>query len=104
MKYAPFLGGKRMYVPKPIDTEKIILGKDILELSEKLAKNTHEVWAIQRIKDGWKYGEKRDDSKKETPCLVEYEKLPEEEKLYDRETAMETLKVIQKLGYEIKKK
>ena len=35
MKYAPFLGGKRMYVPKPIDTEKIILGKDILELSEK---------------------------------------------------------------------
>ena len=56
MKYAPFLGGKRMYVPKPIDTEKIILGKDILGLSEKLAKNTHEVWAIQRIKDGWKYG------------------------------------------------
>ena len=101
MKYAPFLGGKRMYVPKPIDTEKIILGKDILELSEKLAKNTHEVWAIQRIKDGWKYGEKRDDQLKTHPGIRPYEELTEEEKEYDRNTSLETLKLIIKLGYKI---
>ena len=93
-----------MYKPEPINTDGIVLNPEILELSEILAKNVHDNWAKERIKQGWKYGEKRDDSKKETPCLVEYEKLPEEEKLYDRETAMETLKVIQKLGYEIKKK
>ena len=93
-----------MYKPEPINTEGVKLSSEIIELSEILAKNVHDNWAKERIKQGWKYGEKRDDMKKETPCLVEYEKLPEEEKLYDRETAMETLKVIQKLGYEIKKK
>lgn len=103
MKYAPFLGGKRMYVPKPIDTEKIILGEDILELSEKLAKNTHEVWATQRIKDGWKYGEKRDDQLKTHPGIRPYEELTEEEKEYDRNTSLETLKLIIKLGYKIEK-
>lgn len=92
-----------MYRPEPINTEDVILSSEILELSEVLAKNVHDTWAKERIKQGWKYGEKRDDLKKETPCLIEYEKLPEEEKIYDRETAIETLKVIQKLGYEIKK-
>lgn len=93
-----------MYNPEPINTEGVKLSSEILELSEILAKNVHDNWAKERIKQGWKYGEKRDDMKKETPCLVEYEKLPEDEKIYDRETAIETLKVIQKLGYEIKKK
>ena len=68
-----------MYVPKPIDTEKIILGKDILELCEKLAKNTHKVWAIQRIKHGCKYGERRDDQLKTHPGIRPYEALTEEE-------------------------
>ena len=93
-----------MYNPEPINTEGVKLSSEILELSEILAKNVHDNWAKERIKQGWKYGEKRDDMKKETPCLVEYEELPEKEKIYDRETAIETLKVIQKLGYEIKKK
>lgn len=92
-----------MYNPEPINTEGVKLSSEILELSEILAKNVHDNWAKERIKQGWKYGEKRDDMKKETPCLVEYEKLPEDEKIYDRETAIETLKVIQKLGYEIRK-
>ena len=98
-----FLGGEIMYLPQPIDTEKIILGEDILELSEKLAKNTHEVWAIQRIKDGWKYGEKRDDQLKTHPGIRPYEELTEEEKEYDRNTSLETLKLIIKLGYKIEK-
>lgn len=93
-----------MYKPEPINTEGVKLSSEIIELSEILAKNVHDNWAKERIKQGWKYGEKRDDMKKETPCLVEYEELPEKEKIYDRETAIETLKVIQKLGYEIKKK
>ena len=90
-----------MYIPKPVNTDDIVLGKDILELSEKLAKNTHEVWSAGRIADGWEYGETRDDEKKLHPCLVEYEKLSEEEKEYDRRTALETLKLIVKLGYKI---
>lgn len=92
------------YKPNPIDTNDIILSNEILQLAEELAKNTHEVWAEGRIKEGWTYGNKRDDEMKEHPCLIPYENLSEEEKEYDRRTSMETLKLIQKLGYEIKRK
>lgn len=90
-----------MYTPKPVDTSDIILDKEILELGEILAKNTHEVWALGRIKDGWKYGDERNDELKLHPCLVEYEMLSESEKEYDRNTAFEALKLISKLGYKI---
>ena len=90
-----------MYTPNPIDTTRIQLSDDIKSLSEVLAKNTHEVWASNRIAEGWQYGETRDDARKLHPCLVPYDELPEIEKEYDRNTAMETLKLIQKLGFKI---
>ena len=93
-----------MYTPKPIKTDDIILSEDLLALTEKLAENTHDVWADGRIKDGWTYGEKRDDLKKHHPCLVPYSELPENEKEYDRNTALETLRLILKLGYDVSKK
>ena len=92
-----------MYNPNPIDTSTINLPNDLLELTEKIAENVHEVWSQSRIKDGWKYGEVRNDARKETPCLVPYNELPESEKEYDRNTAFETLKLIIKLGYDIRK-
>jgi hypothetical protein len=91
------------YKPVPIDTSRITLSKEILELTELLAKNTHDIWAQQRLAEGWRYGESRDDRKKEHPCLVPYEQLPEFEKEYDRNTAMHTLKAIIALGYRIEK-
>ncbi|MCM3763749.1 RyR domain-containing protein [Neobacillus niacini] len=90
------------YNPKPIDTSMIDLPKEILELREILAKNVHEVWAAQRIQQGWTHGEYRDDQKKTHPNLVPYEELTEEDKDYDRNTMMETLKAILSLGYTIK--
>ena len=92
-----------MYKPDPINTDDVILDSDIIELSELIAKNTHEVWSLGRINDGWTYGEKRDDEKKHHPCLIPYEELTEEEKNYDRNTSLETLKLIVKLGYKITK-
>lgn len=91
------------YQPKPIDTSDIQLSDELQKLQELLAKNTHEVWAEGRIKEGWNYGDKRNDELKQTPCLVPYDELPESEKEYDRILAMNTLKLITKLGYEIKK-
>lgn len=91
-----------MYTPKPIDTSNIVLPKELLELTEKIAENVHEVWAQGRIKEGWTYGPKRDDAAKETPCMVPYSELSESEKEYDRNTAMETIKLIVSLGYEIR--
>lgn len=92
-----------MYKPAPIDTSTIVLPDELIALSEVIAKNVHEVWASERIKEGWTYGEKRDDEKKITPCLVPYEELPENEKEYDRQTAFQTLKLAVKLGYKISK-
>ena len=93
-----------MYNPKPINTNHIVLSDDLIRLTEKLAENTHDVWAAGRIAQGWTYGEQRDDTKKTTPCLVPYSELPESEKEYDRNTALQTLKLIIELGYEIKEK
>lgn len=92
-----------MYKPNPINTSDIALPNDLIELTEKIAENVHEVWSQNRIKDGWKYGKVRNDERKETPCLIPYNELPESEKEYDRNTALETLKLIIKLGYDIRK-
>ncbi len=54
-----------------------------------------------RLSDGWTCGPHRDDAKKQNPCLVPYEELPESEKHYDRLMAMETLKTIVALGFQI---
>lgn len=92
-----------MYIPKPIDTSDIVLSDDLIALTEKIAANVHDVWAVERINEGWTYGECMDPIAKTTPCLIPYNDLPESEKEYDRNTAMETLKLISKLGYKIKK-
>lgn len=92
-----------MYEPKPIDTAGVTLPPELLELTERIAENVHDVWAAGRIREGWTYGENRDDAKKTTPCLVPYGELTEGEKEYDRETALQTLKLIIKLGYRIEK-
>jgi len=92
-----------MYTPSPAKLN-VELPADLLELSEMIAKNVHEVWAQSRIEEGWTYRPVRDDTKRQTPCLVPYEDLPESEKAYDRNTAMETIKLIISLGYDVVKR
>ena len=89
------------YTPAPIDTSHVELSPEVRQLTEKLAKNAHEVWAQERIAQGWQFGPERNDQRKEHPSLVPYEQLPEAEKVYDRNTAMGTLKAIRVLGYRI---
>ena len=93
-----------MYKPKPINTYGIDISDELHELLDRLAENAHDVWAIQRMKDGWTYGSNRDDSAKKHPDLVPYSELPESEKEYDRKMATETIKAILALGYQIKKR
>ena len=92
-----------MYKPQQIDTSDVRLSEDMLSLIEKLAENTHDVWAKGRIAQGWTYGKARNDELKQTPCLLPYDELPDSEKEYDRNTALETIKLIIKLGYRIEK-
>ena len=93
-----------MYYPNPLHLDEVSLPQELLVLTEQIAENVHEVWAAARIAEGWTYGPVRDDVRKQTPCLVPYADLPEEEKEYDRNTALQTLKLIVALGYDIQKK
>lgn len=92
---------KFIYDPSPIGLDDVALSDDLNELQEAIAENAHEIWAKNRCDQGWKYGLERNDQKKETPDMVPYCNLPESEKLYDREMAMQTLKLVKKLGFEI---
>ena len=91
------------YVPQQMDTSDVQLPEELNDLIEQMSKNVHEVWAKSRMDQGWTYGPERSDILKQHPCLIPYEDLPEIEKAYDRDTALGTLKLISKLGFEIKK-
>lgn len=94
---------KKNYIPQPMDTSDIRLPEELNVLIEEMARNVHEVWAQSRITQGWTYGAERSDALKQHPCLIPYDELPEVEKDYDRDTALETLKLISKLGFRIVK-
>lgn len=102
-EFFPVKWSAMTYKPQPIDTTNVEPPEEITELTEKLAKSTHDIWAQNRLDQGWTYGKYRDDEEKRHPCLVHYENLPEGEKKFDRDTAMETLKAIYALGYRIVK-
>ena len=94
---------KNKYIPSPIDVSEVQLPKELNPLIEQIAENVHEVWAQGRIEQGWIYGEERNEAMRHHPCLIPYDELPEVEKEYDRNTAIETLKLICKLGFKISK-
>ncbi|MBU2583508.1 MAG: Ryanodine receptor Ryr [Alphaproteobacteria bacterium] len=92
-----------IFKPQPIDTRSIILNPELTALTEKLAENAHDNWAMLRFKEGWTYGPKRDDASKQHPNLVAYDELSESDKDLDRGTAMQTIKAMLAMGYEIRK-
>ncbi len=88
------------YQPHPIDTSNIDLG-ELEPLVEALSKNAHEIWARERMREGWTFGPTRNDQRKEHPCLISYEELPESERVVDREMVKEALKATIALGFRI---
>lgn len=92
------------YQPHPIRIDEIALDENLNDLTESIAENAHDVWAATRMAEGWTYGPIRDDKKKQHPDLVPYSALPESEKEYDRLMAMNTIKLVKKLGFCIVKK
>lgn len=94
----------KTYTPKPIDLSDVELTEDLNDLREAIAENAHEIWAASRQADEWTYGPERNDQLKQTPDMVPYSQLPEGEKDYDREMAMQTIKLLKKLGYDLIKR
>ncbi len=92
------------YRPDPIDTSCVTLPPELLPLIEELARSSHDLWARLRIAEGWTFGPLRDETRKQTPLLIPYEQLPESEKEYDRQLALETIKALIALGYRIERR
>lgn len=89
------------YNPIPINTADVELPSELTGLVEKLAENSHDIWAEQRMREGWTHGVARDDAQKKHPCLIPYGDLPDSEREYDRLMAMGTFKLVLALGYRI---
>ena len=102
-RYLIIISDGEEYEPHPIDLSNVEISDDLIELREAIAENAHEVWAYNRKQEGWTYGPERDDAKKLHPDMIAYNKLPESEKLYDREMAMNTIKLLKKLGWKLTK-
>lgn len=69
--------------------EKALFGEEIPlfardEIIDAIAENTHEVWAKQRMDEGWTYGDTLDDDAKKDPLLKPYKDLTDSEKEYGR--------------------
>jgi class 3 adenylate cyclase/tetratricopeptide (TPR) repeat protein len=89
------------YKPAPFDASGVNLSRDILELTELLARNAHDRWAKLRFAEGWQHGPERSDQRKEHPGLIPYDQLSEGEKDYDRQTVLEAIKTLLAMGYAI---
>eukprot|EP00004_Rigifila_ramosa_P002280 TRINITY_DN12370_c0_g1_i1.p1 TRINITY_DN12370_c0_g1~~TRINITY_DN12370_c0_g1_i1.p1 ORF type:complete len:191 (-),score=47.09 TRINITY_DN12370_c0_g1_i1:13-585(-) len=91
------------YVPKIVDTTSVHLEAELEQLVAGLAKNTHETWAADRIKEGWTWGAVRSDTARTHPNLVAFEKLPASEQKFDRDTAETTIKSLFAFGFTVSK-
>jgi hypothetical protein len=89
------------YEPRPIPTENVVLDDEILDLVERLAENAHDIWASERLGDGWTFGPERDDTGRRHPCLVPYAQLLERDRDYDRTMVIGSIRAILALGFTI---
>ena len=68
---------------------------------KKLASMEHDRFCRERRLLGWIYGEKKDIVNKITPYLVSFGELPDDIKVYDRQSIYAIPVILKKLGYEI---
>lgn len=103
LNYLIIISDRDEYIPHPINLDDVIVEDELIELREAIAENAHEVWAEARKNEGWTYGSVRDDEKKQHPDMLPYNLLPDSEKEYDRLMAMNTIKLLKKLGWKLNK-
>ncbi|KAM7408499.1 hypothetical protein PAMA_002295 [Pampus argenteus] len=87
------------FTPAPVDISKVVLPLQIEDIRDKMAENIHELWAMDKIDLGWTHGPVRDEGKRHDPCLVEFSKLPEQDRNHNLQMAQDTLRYEQPSGY-----
>ncbi|XP_075211293.1 ryanodine receptor [Lycorma delicatula] len=89
------------YKPAPLDLTAITLNPKMEELVDQLAENTHNLWAKERIQQGWTYGLNEDPDMLRSPHLVPYSKVDDAIKKANRDTASETVRTLLVYGYNL---
>nr|XP_030130384.3 ryanodine receptor 3 isoform X10 [Taeniopygia guttata] len=89
------------YKPAPLDLSEVKLLPSQEFLVDKLAENAHNVWAKDRIKQGWTYGIQQDLKNKRNPRLVPYALLDERTKKSNRDSLREAVRTFAGYGYSI---
>uniref|UniRef100_A0A8D2Q4B3 Ryanodine receptor 3 n=1 Tax=Varanus komodoensis TaxID=61221 RepID=A0A8D2Q4B3_VARKO len=89
------------YKPAPLDLSEVKLLPSQEVLVDKLAENAHNVWAKDRIKQGWTYGIQQELKNKRNPRLVPYTLLDERTKKSNRDSLREAVRTFAGYGYNI---
>ena len=70
---------------------------------EHMAELEHGRWNIERLRDGWRYGRTRDDTRKIHDCLVAWKDLPDDMRRYDRDAVRAFPEILAKAGLEVRR-
>ncbi len=70
---------------------------------EEMAKREHARWTMERIREGWVYGDKKDIGRKISPSLKSWNELPASVQEFDREAVSLFPLLLAELGYEIQR-
>jgi len=70
----------------------------------RMAEMEHGRWNVERLDGGWRYGEKKDESRKLSPYLVSWLKLPDNIKAYDFEAVRTWPKILAQAGLQIRRR
>ncbi|KAA0708571.1 Ryanodine receptor 3 [Triplophysa tibetana] len=89
------------YKPAPLGLSDVKLTPDQEILVDRLAENAHNVWAKDRIKQGWTYGIQQDLKNRRNPRLVPYALLDERTKKSNRDSLREAIRTLIGYGYYI---
>lgn len=94
------------YCPNPIDVSGVTLSPDLEELIDTIAENTHNVWAVDKIKKnpGIRYAPKDENGNEiqgHNHFLLPYSELSSEDKEYDIQMATQTIKLLKRIGYRL---
>lgn len=94
------------YTPHPLDLSDVPIDEKLTELLESMAEDLHDLWAVNKLEAGFKYAPLDENGNEQPGCnhyLVPYSMLSEQDKGPDRKNASQTLKLVQRLGYTIKR-
>nr|XP_055030657.1 ryanodine receptor 1b isoform X5 [Misgurnus anguillicaudatus] len=89
------------YKPAPLDISHVKLTPNQNQLVEKLAENGHNVWARDRVRQGWTYSIVQDIMNKRNPRLVPYNLLDERTKKTNRDSVNNAVRTLIGYGYNI---